>query len=320
MTGASDLPLPSPAGPASPAGGDLRVPHGHYRAWGVLRSEWTKLRTVRSTPWTVLVIVVAVVGLGMLLSWANAARWAQSDLQDRLTFDPTSISLSGFSLAQLVVGVLGVLTVSAEYGTGTIRATLAAVPNRPVVLAAKAAVFGALAVVLGEVLAFAAFFAGQAVIAGTSSRLALAPGAGLPGLGLPGLPSKVLSPTAPHATLGQPDVLRAVVGAGLYFAVLGLLALAIGALVRHTAGGIAVFVGLVLVLPLFSLAVPARWRGDIFRFFPASIGSAMTSTVINGSGATSLHPFPVWVGFGILCGYTAAALVLGAILLVRRDA
>ncbi len=178
---------------------------------------------------------------------------------------------------------------SAEYGTGTIRATLAAVPHRTLVLAAKAAVFGAVAVVVGLVSSFAAFFLGQAL----------------------------LTEPTPHAVLAQPGVTEAVIGSGLYLAVLGLFALGIATVVRHTAGSIAVFVGILLVLPLIVQALPASIRLHVTKYLPATVGFVMSSTRTQGFGAPVFSP---WGGFALLCGYTAAALVVGGVLLVRRDA
>jgi len=140
------------------------VPAGHYGPAGALRAEWTKFRSVRSTTWSLLATVVLTLGIGILATSVEAARWNQLSLVDRLTFDPVRLSLTGLLFSQLSIGVLGVLVVSAEYGTGTIRATLAAIPNRPMVLAAKAVVFGLVALVVSEVIAFSAFFIGQAIL------------------------------------------------------------------------------------------------------------------------------------------------------------
>jgi ABC-2 type transport system permease protein len=257
---------------------------------GALRSEWTKLRSVRSTTWSLLATVALTILIGILATATEANRWAHLSPVDRLTFDPTSLSLTGLLFGQLAIGVLAILTMSAEYGTGTIRATFAALTNRPLVLAAKAAVFAAVSVVIGEVISFAAFFIGQSILAGTT----------------------------PHALLSQPGVLRAVVGGGLYLVVLGLLALGIATIVRHTAAAISTFVGVLFVLPLIVHALPTSVQNAIGKFLPANIGAAMTT--VNPGFRPDIHPFGAWVGFGILCGYALAALVVGGWLLVRRDA
>ncbi|MCU1488910.1 MAG: putative transporter transrane protein [Acidimicrobiaceae bacterium] len=261
-------------------------PAGRYGLPDAIRSEWTKLSTVRSTAWTLLVTVVAAVGLGALVSWVQATHYANNGFIDRATFDPTRVSLSGLLFAQLAVGVLGVLVMSAEYGTGTIRATLSAMPRRVEVLWAKALVFGSLILVVGEILSLAAFFLGQSIL---SSR-------------------------APHATLGDPGALRAVLGAGCYLTALGLLALGLATVVRHTAGGISAFVGVLFVLPVISDALPSSVSVHVNKFLPADIGVSMLSTQPTGTA------FPPWGGFTLLCGYAAVALVVGTVLLRRRDA
>jgi len=257
-----------------------------------MRSEWTKLRTVRSTTWTLVATVVAVVGIGAIATAVTAAHWKNGGFADRIGFDPTARSLAGIFLGQIAIGVLGVLAMSAEYGRGTIRATLAAVPNRPLVLTCKAVVFGVVALVTSEVLAFAAFFVGQALLRGST----------------------------PYATLGQPGVLRAVAGVGLVLAVIGLFALGLATIIRHTAGAISAFVGLLLVLPLVIQAFPVSVQHTLIKFMPLVIAENMaaTNSVRGDFGGAIL--FSPWVGFAILCGYTAAALVAGGILLVRRDA
>jgi ABC-2 type transport system permease protein len=275
---------PSPA----PAG----VPAGRYGPLGQLRSEWTKLRTVRSTIWSLVATVLAVVGIGALATAVTAARWRSGGFVDHVGFDPTARSLAGLFLGQIVIGVLGVLVMSAEYGTGTIRATLSAIPNRPLVLACKTAMFGLVAFVASEVLTFSAFFLGQALLRGST----------------------------PSATLGQPGVARAVAGAGLVLTVLGLLALGIAAIVRHTAGALATYVGLLLVLPLILQAFPTSVQHGLIRYMPLVIGENMAATrpdLRDFGGAVLFSP---WVGFGVLCGYALAALVAGGIVMSRRDA
>jgi hypothetical protein len=206
-------------------------------------------------------------------------------------FDPTSVSLTGLLFGQLAMGVLGGLTVSAEYGSGSIRATFAAVPRRPVVLAAKAVVFGVLAFLVCESLSFASFFVGQAILSGS----------------------------APTATLAQHEVLRAVIGGGLFLTVLGLFALGLAAIIRHTAGAITTFVAILLILPLVVSAFPAKIGWPIGRYLPATIGSAMTSVTSLGAHDSFLPAFPFWHGFALMCAYAVGANVIGGFLMVRRD-
>jgi ABC-type transport system involved in multi-copper enzyme maturation permease subunit len=213
----------------------------------VARAEATKLRSVRSTVWTLVVTVVATIGVGTLLSLARVSRWDQLSLRERLAIDPTALSLRGVFLAQLAIGVLGVLVISAEYSTGMIRTTLTAVPHRRVLLFAKAAVFTVVAFVVSTLAAFVAFFAGQSVLAGKHANVALS----------------------------DPGVLRAVFGAGIYLTLVGLLGLALGALLRRTAGAIATLFGLVLVLPALIEALPSPWNTDVGKLLPINAGRAL---------------------------------------------
>jgi ABC-2 type transport system permease protein len=261
----------------------------HYRVSSVLRSEWIKMRSVRSTIWTLVAMTIITIGIAVIAGTTESSHWSSASLADRLSFDPTSISLRGLLFSQLVIGVLGVLVMSAEYGTGTIRATLAAIPNRPMVLATKAAVFAAVALVVGEVLSFGGFLVGQSLL---------------------------VSP-APHATLGQPGVLRAVVGGGLIVAVLGLFALGLATIIRHTAGAITAYVGVLLVAPIVVQALPSSINNSINKFLPLNISDTMT-TVNHSLGQSP--SFAPWTGFGLLCGYAIAALAVGGWLMVRRDA
>ena len=261
--------------------------HPRQRVRSLLRSEWTKMRTVRSTMWTLVAMTIITLGIAIIAGSTVASRWNSFSVIQRLTFDPTSISLRGLLFSQLIIGVLGVLVVSAEYGTGTIRSTLAAVPRRPRVLAAKAAVFFAVAVVVGEVLSFSAFLIGQSL----------------------------LTSPAPHAMLSQPGVLRAVVGGGLVIAVLGMFALGLATIIRHSAGAITAYVGVLLVAPIILQALPSSFSQPILKYMPFNISDAMTSVV--PSGTSSFSP---WVGFAILVGYAVAVLGVGGWLLTKRDA
>jgi hypothetical protein len=277
-----------------------------------MAAEWTKLWSVRSTMWTLIATGVAVVGLCALSTGTVSA----SEIID----DPTRRSLIGIFLGQLIFGVLGVLVMSAEYGTGTIRATLSAIPRRPVVLGAKVMVFGAVAIVVSEIFTFTAFAIGQAILSGKNvvgSSTAVAERAHQLGVKVPHSIQSALSSSG-SASLGQPGVLRAVVGAGLYLAVLGLLALGLATIIRHTAGAISAFVGVVLVLPLIVQALPTSISDAVARYLPANIGLVMFST--NGLPDRIGPAFSPWTGFGLLVLYTVVILGLGCWVLVHRDA
>ena len=195
----------------APAGPDHRAAFRASTFGDVLRSEWTKLRSVRSTFWALTVTVVLGIALGAVISAAAAHGYAKSSVSGKLSWDPTGVSLTGIAIAQLGIAVLGVLCISSEYSSGMIRTSLIAVPKRGRVLAAKSLVFAAVTFVVGEVTSFAAFFVGQALISGH----------------------------APHAALGDPGVARAVAGAGLYLTALAVLSVAAGTLLRHPAAAIA---------------------------------------------------------------------------------
>ena len=248
-----------------------------YRFAQVARMEWIKLRSLRSTWWVLAATVAGAVGIAVAVG-VNTED-ASGDL--------TNNALAGISLGLLLAGVLGVLVMTGEYSSGMIRATLAAIPHRPLVLAAKAAVFGALALAAGEAAGFIAFFAGTAA-----------------------LPDRVPAPT-----LGQPGVLRAVVLGGAGYCLIGLLGVGLGAIIRHTPAAIAVLVGGVYVAAQF-VAVLAH---SLMPYLPVSIVANSLSTVrpVPGEGFHFLSP---WAGLAVLSLYAAAALGAGAWLLARRDA
>jgi ABC-2 type transport system permease protein len=253
------------------------------------RSEWIKLQTVRSTYWTLLAAAAGMVGFGALLTVAYVRHYHSASPAARAAFDPAAYSLSGFFVAQLAIGVLGVVVMTSEYATGSIRSTLAAVPQRFTVLAAKATVFGIVAAVSGILSSAVAFATGQAILA----RKGL------------------------EAHIGDPGVLRPVVGGGLYLAVLGLLALGLGTLIRRTAGAIATVVGLVLILPVLVQGLPAPWQVHITKYLPSVAGQAVIGRT---KFAPPGHLLPPWTGFALFCAYAAAALIAAAFTLNRRDA
>ena len=252
-----------------------------------VRSEWTKLATVRSTMWSLLVTVAILVGLGALFCAARVSRWDRLDPGERLHFDPAGFSLNGIFLAQLAIGVLGVLVMSSEYATGQIRATFGAIPQRRLVLAAKTLVFAVVVSAVGLVACLSAFGIGQAIF------------------------------TAKHAgvSLGDPGVSRAVVGGALYLAAVGVLGLGLAAVLRRTAGAIATLVGLLLVLPILVNFLPSPWNDDVAKYLPGEAGGSVFHVVQRSSAALS-----PWAGFAVLCAYAATALVVGAVLVDRRDA
>jgi ABC-2 type transport system permease protein len=257
---------------------------GSYGFRTVAQMEWQKLRTVRSTWCIVAVFAASMIGLAMLA--ASHENYAQLSAADRASFDPTSQAFLGLVVGQLLLGILGLLAITTEFSSGMIRATFAAAPGRPLVLAAKTAVLGAVTLAAGEISAFAAFFAGQAA----------------------------LKAPAPHATLGQPGVLRAAALAGAYPALIALISLGIAAIIRHTAGAICALVGLVFVLPLLVFAVGPSIRGTAQKFLPDTMRNSLTAV------KPVAHLLSPWLTFGLLCAYAMVALAAGGWALARRDA
>ncbi|GAA2476308.1 ABC transporter permease subunit [Winogradskya humida] len=243
------------------------------------RMEWIKLRSLRSTWWTLAVTVAGTVGIGLAVGLNS--KDAAADL--------TNNALAGVVPGLLLTGVLGVLTMTSEYSSGTIRATLAVVPRRGVVLAAKAAVFGVVTLIVGEVAAFTAFLA-----AATTVRHGI---------------------TAP--ALSDPGVLRAVMLSGAAFCLIGLLGLGLGAIIRHSAAAVGVLVAGVYVVV------------QVIGFFAHSAAAYMPILILENSlsttrpvtcGASCPDFLSAWAGLGMLSLYAVIALVAGGWLLARRDA
>lgn len=250
----------------------------------VIRSEWIKFRTLRSSWIVMAVTVVAVIGIGMLVSYFTNTHWGSMSPDDQAHFNAVDRSLTGVNLAQLTVGVLGVLFISGEYGTGMIRSTLGAAPTRLPVLAAKAIVFAVVTFVSTVVATVVAFVAGQALL-------------GSHGVGW-----------------GFPGAERAVFGAALYLTLVGLLGVALGFLVRSTAGGIGALFGVLLILPVIFEALPSSWNNTVGPYLPANAGGALWTL---HHDSTVLSP---WAGIGMLCAWIAAGLIAAAVVLRRRDA
>jgi ABC-2 type transport system permease protein len=244
-----------------------------------LRAEWTKLVSLRSTRWTLCITVVGAL-LVTFLSTHSALHHSRGWYQG---FDPTNQSLAGLAIGSLTLGILGVLVMSGEYGSGTIRSSLAAMPRRGVLLTAKVVLVGLGTLVIGEALSFMVFFEGQAVLSGG----------------------------APTASLGQPGVFRAVALSGAFLALFALLGLAIGTVIRHTAGAIAVFAGCTLLASILLSSISE----SIARFAPELIFANSVAAVLPHGNSLS-----VTLGVVLMLAYCAAALGLGAVLFNRRDA
>jgi ABC-2 type transport system permease protein len=248
----------------------------------VERAEFTKVRSVPSTGWSLLAAAALIVGFGVLYAMVCVSR----PPADPASFDGAGATLAGVQLAQIAAGVLGALVITGEYATGSIRTTLTAVPRRGRVLGAKAAVVAATTFAVSLPSAFAAFLVGQ----------------------------RILAPQHLDTSLGQPGVLRAVIGSALYLTLVALLGLGLGVLLRNTAGAVAVLFGLLFGLPIAASLLPASIADHVGRYLPSSAGLAVT---FDGRDPSSLAP---WTGVAVFALYTTALLGLGAWRLRRADA
>jgi hypothetical protein len=261
----------------------LDRPHGPVLP-GVLRAEWTKLRSLRSTFWLLLVALAVSLIVSGIVTAAYASQYTP-EFAARHTIDPTYWSLLGLIFAQLAIGVLGVLTMTGEYGTGLIDATFAAVPQRRLTFLAKAIVVAAVALIVGTVCSVSAFLLGQAVLSGKHIQ----------------------------ADIAAPGVPRAVACGGLYLAVLSVFALSLGALIRHSAGAIAALLGLLLALPAVGAVLPPSWQRAVTPYFPGNAGLAALHVVPMANTAAP------WTGLAAFCGYAAVACAAALWVLPRRD-
>jgi ABC-2 type transport system permease protein len=253
----------------------------------VARSEWTKLFSLRSTRWSLLATVVLTIGLPALFATVVSSHWSTMRPAERAQRHPLDIALAGVNLSQLAIAVLGVLVITGEYSTGMIRASFSAVPKRLPVLWAKLAVFALVTFVIAVPSVLAAFFASQAIL-GRHDIL--------------------------QTSLSDPGVARAVLGGALYLTLVGAFALAIGALVRNTAGGISLFAALFFVVPPLMFLLPSSWRTAINPYLPSEAGRAIFSLT---HGSDMLAPGP---GLALFAAYVVVATAVAAVLLVRRDA
>jgi ABC-type transport system involved in multi-copper enzyme maturation permease subunit len=249
-------------------------------------SEWTKLHSLRSTRWSLLIATALAIGLPALFAAVTSSHWGSMSPHERADRHPLDIALAGVNVAQLAIAVLGVLVITGEYSTGMIRASFTAVPRRLPVLWGKIGVFAAVTFALTLPAVVVAFFLSQAILS----------------------KHDILQISFSH-----PGVARSIVGGAGYLVLLGIFALAIGAIVRNTAGGIAAFAALFFVIPPLMNILPSRWNNAISPFLPDAAGRDMFSLT---TGAHDLHP---WPGFLLFTGYTVLAVTIAALLLVRRD-
>ena len=252
----------------------------------VLLSEWTKFRSVRSTAWSLGAGILLTMAFPIIFAAVTSSHWGTMSPDERASRHPLDIALAGVNVAQLAIAVLGVLVITAEYSTGSIRSTFTAVPRRLPVLWAKLLDYAAVSLAAIVPAVLISFFATQAI--------------------LHNIPELQVSFTAP-------GIARCVIGGAVYVMLVGTFALALGAIVRNTAGGIALFSGIFFVLPPLMFTLPQSWNDAISQYLPSEAGRQIFSL---DHAEHTLRPL---TGGLVFAGYCAAAIAIAAYLLRRRD-
>jgi ABC-2 type transport system permease protein len=303
---------------------------------GALASEFTKLRSVRSTYWTLGALFIVSVGLSVAITAGTAANFANNP-GNKAGFDATQTSLGAFfELGQLIIAVIGAMVITSEYSTGMIRTSLTAQPRRGVVYAAKAIAFTAVTLVISIVTSFIAFFAGQAMLSGKGVAASLFHTVTIPANAMVncigGAGGKVPDGNGPgpgpgcaHLTvtfsgtdvITASNVLTAIIGTALFVTIVALIAFGVGSIVRHTAGTIAIVIALMFIVPILEHTLPDDWRNDIMRFLPDAANQVVSLTIAsNGPG----HLWSAWPQLGVTALWAAVLVGIGAYLFRKRDA
>jgi ABC-2 type transport system permease protein len=284
---------------------------------GALASEFTKLRSVRSTYWTLGALFFVSVGLGIAITAGTAANFADNP-GNKAGFDATQASLGAFfEIGQLIIAVLGAMVITSEYSTGMIRTSLTAQPRRGVVYAAKAMVFTAVTLVISIITAFIAFFIGQAIYSSKGVSASL-----FHTVTVPANANVNCGPGGCTATFSGTDVitasavLTAIIGTALFVTIVALIAFGVGSIVRHTAGAIAIVIALLFIVPILEQTLPNDWRWDIMRFLPDAATRVISVTV----GGTNIHLWSAWPQLGVTALWAAVLVGVGAYLFRTRDA
>jgi ABC-2 type transport system permease protein len=284
---------------------------------GALASEFTKLRSVRSTYWTLGALFIVSVGLGIAITAGTAANFANNP-GNKAGFDATQASLGAFfELGQLIIAVIGAMVITSEYSTGMIRTSLTAQPRRGVVYAAKAIVFTSVTLVISIITAFIAFFVGQAIYSSKGVGASL-----FHTVTIPANANVNCNPGGCTATFSGTDVitastvLTAIVGTALFVTIVALIAFGVGSIVRHTAGTIAIVIAFLFIVPILEQTLPNDWRWDIMRFLPDAATRVISVTV----GGTNIHLWSAWPQLGVTAVWAAVLVGIGAYLFRKRDA
>ena len=300
---------------------------------GAIASEFTKLRSVRSTYWTLGALFIVSVGLSVAITAGTAANFANNP-QNKAGFDATQISLGAFfELGQLIIAVIGAMVITSEYSTGMIRTSLTAQPRRGVVYAAKAIAFTSVTLVISIVTSFIAFFAGQAMLSGKGVAASLFHTVTIPAnammncIGPGGVKNSGpgAGPGCGHLTvtfsgtdvITASAVLTAIIGTALFVTIVALIAFGVGSIVRHTAGAIAIVIALLFIVPILEQTLPNDWRWDIMRFLPDAANRVVSVTI---GGNADPHLWSAWPQLGVTALWAAALLAAGAYLFRKRDA
>lgn len=252
----------------------------------VLVSEWTKFRSVRSTAWSLGAGILLTIAFPLIFAFVISSHWGHMAPQERANHSPLEVALAGVNVAQLAIAVLGVLVITAEYSTGSIRSTLTAVPKRLPVLWAKLLDYAVVSIAVMVPAVLISFFATQAIL-GRHDIL--------------------------QVSFTHPGVARCVLMGAVYVMLVGIFALALGAIVRNTAGGIALFAGIFFVLPPLMFTLPQSWNNAISQYLPSNAGRQIFSL------DHASHTLTPVAGGLVFAGYCAAAIVIAAVLLRRRD-
>jgi|ERR1039458_2941533 ABC-type transport system involved in multi-copper enzyme maturation permease subunit len=296
---------------------------------GAIASEFTKIRSVRSTYWTLAALLVVSIGLGAAIAGGTAASFSHNPA-NKAGFDATQTSLIAFfEIGQLIIAVIAALAITSEYSTGMIRTSLTAQPRRGTVYAAKAIVLTSLTLIVSLVTSFIAFFVGQALLSSSGVSASLfhsvtipqnanvtcpQKGAGGGGGGLPPGCKVVFSGTD---VISPTTVLLAIIGCALFVTLVAIIAFGIGAIVRHTAAAIAIAIAALFIIPVLEQALPNDWRWDIMRFLPDAANRVVSVTI---SGSDDPHLWSAWPQLGVTALWAAALVAAGAYLFRKRDA
>jgi ABC-2 type transport system permease protein len=298
---------------------------------GAIASEFTKLRSVRSTYWTLGALFIVSVGLGIAIAAGTAANF-NTHPDSKAAFDATQTSLGAFfELGQLIIAVIGAMVITSEYSTGMIRTSLTAQPRRGVVYAAKGIVFTTVTLVISIVTAFTAFLAGQAMYSSSGVGASLFRTVRVPAsMMFSCLQPVQIGPSESRCPPGErrvtitswdlihpSTVLAAIIGTALFVTIVALIAFGVGSIVRHTAGTIAIVVALMFIIPLLENTLPSDWHNDIMRFLPDAANQVVSLTIAaNGPG----HLWSAWPQLGVTALWAAALVGIGALLFRNRDA